>query len=146
MAKILQKSHAYATALYQESAKRAKCGKNEDPAKITYSKMAFFSRPCSPCDHEQMLVQARAHQPHEPRASAAAAAWALAATAADVAVRAVRGGGARAAHLDNVDGHREEVDPPLGGDSTRLGLEPRLHRQLLPLEMQQHVLDENMMW
>ena len=32
-----------------------------------------------------------------------------------------------------VDNHREEVDPPLGGDSTRLGLEPRSHRQLLPL-------------
>ena len=34
-----------------------------------------------------------------------------------------------------VDDHREEVDPPLGGDSTRLGLEPRSHRQLLPLEL-----------
>ena len=45
-----------------------------------------------------------------------------------------------------VDDHREEVDPPLGGDSTRLGLEPRSHRQLLPLELRQHVLDENVKW
>ena len=33
--------------------------KNEDPAKITYSKMAFFSRPCCPCEHEQ--TQAHRH-------------------------------------------------------------------------------------
>ena len=38
-----------------------------------------------------------------------------------------------AAHLHDVDDQREEVDPPLGGDSTRLGLEPRSHRQQLPL-------------
>ena len=121
-----------------------KCSKNEDPAKITYSKMAFFSRPCFPCAHEQMRAQARARRPHEVPCGAAAAtararaataaaatARARAATAADVAVRAVRGGDASAAHLDDVDGHREEVDPPSGGDSTRLGLEPRSHRQLL---------------
>ena len=47
----------------------------------------------------------------------------------------VRGGDASAAHLDDVDGHREEVDPPLGGDSTRLGLEPRSHRQLLLIQL-----------
>ena len=76
----------------------------------------------------------------------AAAARARVATAADEAVRAVRGGCASAAHLDDVDSHREEVDPPLGGDSTRLGLEPRSHRQLLPLEWQQHLLDENVKW
>ena len=29
-----------------------KCGKNEDPAKITYSKMAFFSRLCGALDCE----------------------------------------------------------------------------------------------
>ena len=44
-------------------------------------------------------------------------------------------GGARAAHLDDSDDHREEVEPPLGGDSARLGLEPRSHRQL-----RQHIL------
>ena len=68
-----------------------KCGKNEDPAKITYSKMAFFSRPCFPCAHEQMQTQARARRPHEvPCGSAAATARARAATAADVAVRGSR--------------------------------------------------------
>ena len=124
-----------------------KCGKNEDPAKITYSKMAFFSRPCFPCAHEQMQTQARARRPHEvPCGSAAATARARAATAADMAVLVVRGGGASAAHLHDVDGHREEVDPPLGGDWTRLGLEPRSHRQLLLLELRQHVLDENVKW
>ena len=123
-----------------------KCSKNEDPAKITYSKMAFFSRPCFPCAHEQMQAQARARRPHEvPCGSAAATARARAATAADVAVRVVRGGGASAAHLDDVDGHREEVDPPLGGDSTRLGLEPRSHRQL-PARAAHHMLDETVKW
>jgi hypothetical protein len=63
-----------------------------------------------------------------------------------MAVLVVRGGGASAAHLHDVDGHREEVDPPLGGDWTRLGLEPRSHRQLLLLELRQHVLDENVKW
>ena len=38
-----------------------KCGKNEDPAKITYSKMAFFSRPWCPCDHEQMQPRRHVH-------------------------------------------------------------------------------------
>ena len=114
---------------------------------MTYSKMAFVSRPCCPCDHAQ--VQAHRHV-HADRMSRVCVqqqhAQAQAATAADVAVRAVRGGGASAAHLDDVDGHREEVDPPLGGDSTRLGLEPRSHRPLLPLERLQHMLDENMKW
>ena len=79
------------------------------------------------------------------RASSGAAAGDEAGTA-DVPVLVVRGGGASAAHLDDVDDHREEVDPPLGGDSTRLGLEPRSHRQQLPLERQQHLLDENVKW
>ena len=68
------------------------------------------------------------------------------ATTADVTGQAARGDGAVATHLDDVDDHREEEDPPLGGDSTRLGLEPRSHRQLLPLELRQHVLDENVKW
>ena len=64
-------------------------------------------------------------------------------TAADLAVRAVRGGGASVSHLDDIDVRREEVDPPLGGDSTRLGLEPRSHRQLLPHEQQRCVLTKD---
>ena len=54
--------------------------------------------------------------------------------------------GDEATHLHHVDDHREEVDPPLGGDSTRLGLEPRSHRQQLPLERQQRMLDEDVKW
>ena len=65
-------------------------------------------------------------------------------TAAVTAGREAHGSGA--AYLHDVDDQREQVDPPLGGDSTRLGLEPRSHRQLLPLELRQHMLDENMKW
>ena len=52
-------------------------------------------------------------------------------TGAERAGREAHGG--RAAHLDDVENQQEEVDPPSGGDSTRLGLEPRSHRQQLPL-------------
>ena len=75
-------------------------------------------------------AQARAHRSHEPCASAGSSSTGTGSQAADVVVRAVRGGGASAARLDDVDGHGEEVDPPLGGDSARLGLEPSAHRQL----------------
>ena len=45
-----------------------------------------------------------------------------------------------------VDDHREEVDPPSDGASTRLGLEPRSHRQQLPLERQHHKLTKDEKW
>ena len=40
---------------------------NEDPAKITYSKMAFFSRPCCPCEHERMRAHRHVHTDHMSR-------------------------------------------------------------------------------
>ena len=36
-------------------------GECVDPAKITYSKMAFFSRPCCPCEHVQMQAHRHVH-------------------------------------------------------------------------------------
>ena len=51
-----------------------------------------------------------------------------------------------AAHLHHVDDHREEIDPPLGGDSIRLRLELRSHRQwqrATRVEPQQHMLTKD---
>ena len=63
MAKILRKSHmprAHGPAAKGHT-NELKYGKNEDPAKITHSKMAFFSRPCCPCEHEQMQAHRHVH-------------------------------------------------------------------------------------
>ena len=57
---------------------------------ITYSKMASFSRPCCPCDHEQLQAHRHVHTDRmsHVRQQQAAAAQARAATAGDMAVRA----------------------------------------------------------
>ena len=41
-------THHAATALPKVTQNELKCGKNEDPAKITFSKMAGFGGPCCP--------------------------------------------------------------------------------------------------
>ena len=60
---------------------------------------------------------------HDVRASSGAAAGDEAGTAEAVGGERAHGDGAT--YLHQVDDHREEVDPPSDGASTRLGLEPR---------------------
>ena len=56
-----------------------------------------------------------------------------------------RANGGVATHLHKVDDHREEVIAEWLA-STRLGLEPRSHRQQLPLERQHHKLTKDEKW
>ena len=111
-------------------------GNHEDPAKSTHSKMAFSSRLCCALRLCANLGNKRASMMHSSHARISSQHMSeTRAATAHVTGRVARGTGAAAAHLDDGDGHREEVDPPLGGDSARLGLEPRSHRQL-----RQHIL------
>ena len=81
---------------------------------MTYSRMAFFSRPCGSCE-ARAKIAAHVHAQQLSRGARLSSRqrahkWAVALV--------VSGGGGAAAHRHDVGDHREEVAPPLGGDRT----------------------------
>ena len=110
-------------------------GKSGDPAKTTYSRIAFSSRPSSFVCQSQNRGDTSAHAALRQRVHGEVmscdGSTGMGRAAARAAGRKAQGSGAGAAHLHGVDDDREEEEAPAGA-SARSGLEPESHHQLQP--------------
>ena len=95
-------------------------GESGDPAKMTDSKMAFVSRPCSSLQQPANTTHTSTHIVDEERCGMQRHERRHAVGMADVAQRGASGGdGAGAAHLYDVDYQREEEEAPEGDQHAR---------------------------